>query len=89
MKKCFRCLLPMLIFSLLVCSCATKSNLTENNTVQPTSYEALKTNKGVCHTYTYLCEFTLQQLRIECLRFSGDMTDKKDEGHMWLVVRID
>ncbi len=52
-------------------------------------YQALKTDKGVCHTYTYLCEFALQQLGIECLRFTGEMTDKKDAGHMWLVVRID
>ncbi|MDR0952377.1 MAG: hypothetical protein LBM18_05580 [Oscillospiraceae bacterium] len=51
-------------------------------------YEALSTNLGVCHSYTYLCEFALQQLGIECLRFIGEMTEK-DETHMWLVVRID
>lgn len=51
-------------------------------------YEALSTNRGVCHSYTYLCEFALQQLGIECLRFTGEMRDI-DEGHMWLVVRID
>lgn len=51
-------------------------------------YQALKTNRGVCHSYTYLCEFALQQLGVECLRFSGQMADR-DEGHMWLVVRID
>jgi hypothetical protein len=51
-------------------------------------YQALKTNRGVCHTYTYLCEFALQQLGVECLRFTGRMADR-DEWHMWLVVRID
>lgn len=52
-------------------------------------YEALSTNRGVCHSFTYLCEFALQQLDVECLRMSGTMTDNPDEGHMWLVARID
>ncbi len=51
-------------------------------------YQALKTNKGVCHSYSYLCEFALQQLGIECMRLSGDVTGT-DEGHMWLVVKLD
>lgn len=51
-------------------------------------YEALKTNQGVCHSYSYLCEFALQQLGVECLPVTGVMTDS-DEGHMWLIVRID
>ncbi len=51
-------------------------------------YEALKTNQGVCHTYTYLCEFALQQLGVECLRVSAQMANE-DSGHMWLVVKID
>ncbi len=51
-------------------------------------YQALKTGRGVCHSYTYLCEFALQQLGIECLRFIGEMVDSEDE-HMWLVIRID
>lgn len=51
-------------------------------------YEALKTNRGVCHSYSYLCEFALQQLGVECLRVTGTMTDSED-GHMWLIVRID
>jgi len=50
-------------------------------------YRALSTNKGVCHSYTYLCEFAYQQIGIECLRFSGQMAGT-DEGHMWLVLRI-
>ncbi len=32
-------------------------------------YQALSTNRGVCHSYAYLCEFALQQLGVECLRF--------------------
>lgn len=51
-------------------------------------YEALRTGKGVCHSYTYLCEFALQQLRVECLRLTAEMADS-DDGHMWLAVRLD
>ena len=52
-------------------------------------YQALASNRGVCHSYTYLCEFAYQQIGIECLRFTGVLADDEDEGHMWLVVRID
>ena len=52
-------------------------------------YEALKTNRGVCHSYSYLCEFALQQLNIKCLRVTGEMKDKPEDGHMWLLVQID
>ncbi len=51
-------------------------------------YQALTTNKGVCHTYTYLCEFAFQQLGIDCLRLTADMQDG-DSGHMWPLVWID
>lgn len=51
-------------------------------------YEALKTGYGVCHTYSYLCQFALQQLGIESVRASADMQDS-DSGHMWLIVWID
>lgn len=51
-------------------------------------YQALSTGKGVCHSYAYLCEFALQQLGVECLRISGTMTDDPEEGHMWIVVKI-
>lgn len=52
-------------------------------------YDALKTNKGVCHSYTYLCEFALEQLGIECIRVDGVMRDDPDTGHMWLMVKLD
>jgi len=51
-------------------------------------YQALKTNRGVCHTYTYLCEFAFQQLGIDCIRAFADVQDS-DESHMWLIVWID
>ena len=51
-------------------------------------YQALTTNKGVCHTYTYLCEFAFQQLGIDSIRASARMKDS-DVGHMWPIVRID
>ncbi len=50
-------------------------------------YQALKTGKGVCHSYSYLCEFALQQLGVECLRVSGDIVNS-DQGHMWLVLKL-
>ena len=40
-------------------------------------------------TYTFLCEYALQQLGIECLRYTGNAIGDPDEGHMWPVVRID
>lgn len=52
-------------------------------------YQALSTGKGVCHSYTFLYEYALQQLGIECLRYIGNTTGNPDEGHMWPVVRID
>lgn len=52
-------------------------------------YDALKTNRGVCHSYTYLCEFALDQLGIECIRVDGLMKDEPDTGHMWLMVKLD
>lgn len=52
-------------------------------------YDALKTNRGVCHSYTYLCEFALDQLGIECIRVDGLMRDDPDTGHMWLIVKLD
>ncbi len=52
-------------------------------------YQALSTGKGVCHTYTFLYEYALQQLGIECLRYTGNAIGDPDEGHMWPVVRID
>ncbi len=51
-------------------------------------YQALKTGEGVCHSYTYLCEFALQQLGIDCLRLSAEMASG-DSAHMWLAVRLD
>lgn len=51
-------------------------------------YTALVTDRGVCHTYTYLCQFALQQLGIECERAYGEM-ENSDESHMWLVVWLD
>ena len=51
-------------------------------------YDALKTNYGVCHSYTYLCQFAFQQIGIECLRVYAATTDETD-SHMWPVVRID
>lgn len=52
-------------------------------------YQALSTGRGVCHSYAYLCEFALQQLGVECLSIYGTMIDEPDEGHLWLLVRID
>lgn len=52
-------------------------------------YQALKSGYGACHTYTYLCQFALQQLGIECLPVSGKMADDPTQSHMWLLVRID
>ena len=51
-------------------------------------YDALQTGRGVCHSYTYLCEFALQQLDIDCLRLTAEI-EGTDEGHMWLAVRLD
>ena len=51
-------------------------------------YDALKTNYGVCHSYTYLCQFAFQQLGIECIRVSAEMANE-EESHMWPVVKID
>ena len=52
-------------------------------------YDALKSNKGVCHSYTYLCQFALEQLGIECIRVDGLMKEDPDIGHMWLLVKLD
>ena len=52
-------------------------------------FEALENNKGVCHTYTFLMEFALAQLDIECLRMSGTLQSNEDVSHMWPVVQID
>ncbi len=52
-------------------------------------YEALQTGRGVCHTYTYLCEFALQQLHIACLPMTGVMNNDPESGHMWLAVQLD
>ncbi len=38
-------------------------------------YQALQTNLGVCHTYTYLCVFAFQQLGIDCVRAPADLQD--------------
>lgn len=51
-------------------------------------YEALQTNLGVCHSYSYLMQFAMQQLGIPCWCVSGDMADR-DEGHMWNIIMID
>ena len=50
-------------------------------------YDALRTNKGVCHSYTYLCQFAFQQLGIDCVRAVADMRDG-DSSHMWPLVWI-
>ena len=50
-------------------------------------YEALKTNKGVCHSYSYLCHYAYQQLGINSFCVTGDMLDGSGE-HMWLLVEI-
>ncbi|MGN0172938.1 MAG: transglutaminase-like domain-containing protein [Acutalibacteraceae bacterium] len=50
-------------------------------------YEALKNNKGVCHSYAYLCHYAFQQLGIKSFCVTGDMKNS-DEGHMWLLVEI-
>lgn len=52
-------------------------------------YQALSTGKGVCHSYTFLYEYALQQLGVECLRYIGNTIGDPDDGHMWPVVRID
>ena len=52
-------------------------------------YEALKTGRGVCHTYSYLCEFALRQLGVECIRFMDDLNGNENDGHMWLLVKLD
>lgn len=52
-----------------------------------TVYEALKTNKGVCHSYSYLCHYAYQQLGINSFCVTGDMLDGSG-GHMWLLVEI-
>jgi hypothetical protein len=51
-------------------------------------YEALKTNKGVCHSYSYLCEYALAQLGIDCFGAVGHDTNA-DGDHMWILVKID
>lgn len=51
-------------------------------------YQALQNNKGVCHTYTYLCQFAFQQLDIECERASTEMQDS-DSSHMWPLIWLD
>lgn len=50
-------------------------------------YQALSTGKGVCHTYTYLCEFALRQMGVECLPISGVQNDS-DTRHMWLLIKL-
>lgn len=51
-------------------------------------YEALKTNLGVCHSYSYLMQFALQQLDIDCWRITGAMAD--DSGfHMWIIAALE
>lgn len=51
-------------------------------------YQALKNNKGVCHSYAYLCHYAFQQLGIKSFCVTGDMKNS-DDGHMWLLVEID
>lgn len=52
-------------------------------------YEALNNHKGVCHTYTYLVEFALEQLDIDCIRLIGQMKADENSFHMWPLVWID
>ena len=61
---------------------------TRFNTPDIAVYDALKTGYGVCHSYTFLCQFAFQQLGIECLRVHAD-TINEDSAHMWPVVVID
>jgi hypothetical protein len=51
-------------------------------------YEALSTNFGVCHSYTYLCEFAFALLGIDSFGITGYDTNA-DGYHMWLLVKID
>ena len=51
--------------------------------------EAIETKKGVCHTYTYLMQFALQQLYIEALPVEGVSGDRVIDSHMWLMVKLD
>ncbi|MGN1307163.1 MAG: transglutaminase domain-containing protein [Faecousia sp.] len=51
-------------------------------------YQALQNNKGVCHTYTYLCQFAFQQLGIACERASAEMQNS-DSSHMWPLIWLD
>lgn len=66
-----------------------KYELSEDKFMYPdvTVYQALKTDKGVCHTYTYLCRFALQQLGIKCEKACADMTN--GECHMWPIIWLD
>ena len=52
-----------------------------------TIYEALTTSYGVCHTYSYLCEFAFLQLGIDSVELYGTATDDSF-AHMWLLVKI-
>lgn len=65
-------------------------NMSDNKYLYPdiAVYQALKSNKGVCHSYAYLCHYAFQQLGIKSFCVTGDMKNS-DEGHMWLLVEID
>jgi hypothetical protein len=51
-------------------------------------YEALKTNRGVCHSYSFLCNFALAQLNIDSFGVTGSLIADENEYHMWLLVKI-
>ena len=51
-------------------------------------YEGLSTGRGVCHTYSYLCEFALHQLGIENLLILGNMLYDSNISHMWNIVKL-
>lgn len=51
--------------------------------------EALQTGKAVCHTYTYLLEFALQQFGIDVVENMGIINGDPNETHIWPLIRID
>ena len=51
-------------------------------------YEALITNKGVCFSYSFLCQYALLQMNIDAFNLFGIPSWDNTQYHAWLVVRL-
>ena len=52
-------------------------------------YNGLKTNKGICYSFSYLNIFALFQLGIESFALDGTSIKNPGNPHKWVMIKID